>query len=127
MAAAFLPELSLLTDGERSCLARYLDILAETLQNNLHEIVVFGSVARGETWPRGMPIRSDLDVLVVTDAPLSDKEVADLIDATLSLFLECGRQIAPQFRTRDQLAASDERTAAFRENVAQDGVTVFRL
>jgi predicted nucleotidyltransferase len=107
-------------------LARYVDILTETLRSNLDEIVVFGSVARGEAWPRGMPIRSDLDLLVVTDGPVGDADVADLIDATLPLFLECGRQIAPQFRTREQLAASDERTASFRENVARDGVTVFR-
>ena len=73
-----------------------------------------------------MPIRSDLDLLVVTDAPLSEPLVQELLDATFPLFLECGRQIGPQFRTREQLEAEDERTLAFRENIARDGLSALR-
>jgi hypothetical protein len=40
-----------------------------------------------------------------------------LLDATLPLFLECGRQIGPQFRTRELLEnASDDRTATFLQS-----------
>jgi predicted nucleotidyltransferase len=86
---------------------------------------VFGSVARNEPWPRGMPIRSDLDLLVITRDPVQPGVVDELLDATLPLFLECGRQIGPQFRTREQLAARDERTVTFGENVERDGVVVY--
>jgi predicted nucleotidyltransferase len=123
--ASFHP-LPLLTSSERGCLARYLQLLEQTLGENLREVLVFGSVARGESWPRGMPIRSDLDLLVLTHSPVAEPVIEELIDATLPLFLECGRQIGPQFRTREQLAADDERTTTFRENVARDGISVFR-
>lgn len=118
------PELSVLSAVERSCLARYLDFLGSTLADNLRRVVVFGSVARGEAWPRGMPIRSDLDLLVVVRAAVAEAEIQQLLDATLPLYLECGRQISPQFRTEEQLQADEERAAVFREHVARDGVTI---
>jgi predicted nucleotidyltransferase len=126
MAESPLPELPLLTSVERSCLARYLRLLEQTLADDLDEVVVFGSVARGESWPRGMPIRSDLDLLVFTHVPLSEPVLQELLDATLPLFLECGRQLSPQFRTREQLLAGGERAAAFLDEIARDGVSVLR-
>ncbi len=84
-----------MNDVERGCLDRYLELLAERLGDDLVEVHVFGSVARGESWPRGMPIRSDLDLLVLTRRELAQEEKDELFDATLPLFLECGRQISP--------------------------------
>jgi predicted nucleotidyltransferase len=124
MDPSLFPELSVLSAVERSCLARYLDLLGSTLADNLRRVVVFGSVARGEAWPRGMPIRSDLDLLVVVRAAVAEAEIQQLLDATLPLYLECGRQISPQFRTEEQLQADEERAAVFREHVARDGATI---
>ena len=88
---------------------------------------MFGSVARGESWPRGMPIRSDLDLLVISDTPLSEERIDELVNATLPLFLECGRQLGPQFRTRaGQAESKDERAAAFLANVESEGITIYR-
>jgi hypothetical protein len=87
-------------------------------------VIVFGSVARGESWPRAMPIRSDLDLLVICDRPLPDEKVDELIHATMPLFLECGRQLGPQFRTREGLARPDG--AAFLANVEREGITIYR-
>lgn len=87
-------------------------------------MIVFGSVARGETWPRGMPIRSDLDLLVVCDTPLSEERIEELVNATMPLFLECGRQLGPQFRTRAGLA--EPKGAAFLAKVEREGITVYR-
>jgi predicted nucleotidyltransferase len=121
-----LPDLPLLTASELSCLSSYVSLVAETLRDNVLEVIVFGSVARGESWPRGMPIRSDLDVLVVTDTTLDESVIQELVDATFPLFLECGRQIGPQFRTATQLRADDERARTFRTNVERDGIRVYR-
>lgn len=85
---------------------------------------MFGSVARGESWPRGMPIRSDLDLLVICDTPLPEDRIEELVDATLPLFLECGRQLGPQFRTRAGLA--EPKGAAFLANVEREGITIYR-
>ena len=48
-----------------------------------------------------------------------------LLDSTLPLYLESGRQISPQFRTVDRLEADDERAATFRGHIAQDGILIF--
>jgi hypothetical protein len=60
-----------------------------------------------------MPIRSDLDLLVVVREALPGDLEEELVNATLPLFLESGRQIGPQFRTPAEAAAS----AAFAEAV----------
>lgn len=104
-------ELSLLTHVERSTLARYVATLHERLGARLLAVHVFGSVARNESWPRGMPIRSDLDLLVLVRDELTEEEQGALVDETLPLFLESGRQISPQFRTPEQHAASPSREA----------------
>ena len=79
-------------------------MLVETLGDDL-EVFVYGSVARGESWPAGMPIRSDLDLLVVTTEPVPSDVQAELVDATMPLFLESGRQLGPVFRTLADLAS----------------------
>jgi predicted nucleotidyltransferase len=117
-----LAELPILTDAERSCLERYLDVLLDALGEQLLEVSVFGSVARGESWPRGMPIRSDLDLLVLVAAPLPQETIDVLVSATLPLFLECGRQLGPQFRTREGLV---EGSPEFRAELERDGIVVW--
>jgi predicted nucleotidyltransferase len=103
--------LELLNDVERRALDAYVSLLVARLGDRLLAIRVFGSVARGESWPRGMPIRSDLDLLVLVSRPLSEQERDELVDATMPLYLESGRQISPQFRTETAHAASPSRDA----------------
>jgi predicted nucleotidyltransferase len=103
--------LELLNDAERRTLDAYVEILRDRLGGRLLEVRVFGSVARGESWPAGMPIRSDLDLLVLVVEPVAEVEEQELVDATFPLFLESGRQISPQFRTRGQHAVSPSREA----------------
>ena len=128
MTGAALPvdTLPTLDDRARSCLQRYVDLLRRELGSSLLEIRLFGSVARGDEWPKGMPIRSDIDLLVVTEAPLQHDEVERLVHETYPLFLEAGRQIGPQFRTRRQIdAPADERAAGFYDNVRRDGILLW--
>jgi predicted nucleotidyltransferase len=125
VSGAALPELPVLNETERACLARYVDVLLRTLGDDLVEIVVFGSVARGERWPRGMPIRSDLDLLVVTERPTPASIREELVDATLPLFLESGRQLGPQFKTAADLASPAEGESRFLDDVNRDGVRIY--
>ena len=103
--------LPLLNDVERRTLDAYVALLRERLGPRLVAVRVFGSVARGERWPARMPIRSDLDLLVLVTEPVGDAEAGALVDETYPLFLESGRQISPQFRTAEQHAASPSRAA----------------
>jgi hypothetical protein len=58
-----------------------------------------------------MPIRSDLDLLVLVAEPLPEEEIDALVGETYPLFLESGRQLSPQFRTPEEHAASPSREA----------------
>jgi predicted nucleotidyltransferase len=102
-------------------------VLEEALGDELEEVWVFGSVARGESWPAGMPIRSDLDLLVVTRAEVGAETEQALVDATYPLFLESGRQIGPAFWSRERLGSPpDERARRFLENVRREAIPLWR-
>jgi predicted nucleotidyltransferase len=118
-----MEETSHLEELERDCLARYVSLLVESLGQDLHAVWLFGSAARGDAWWPAMPIRSDVDILVVTRSPLPETLAEELVDATYPLFLECGRQIGPQFRTVAELEA--EPPTPFLENVRRDGVRLW--
>ncbi len=109
--------LELLSEAERRTLERYVALLRERLGDNLVSVRVFGSVARGERWWSGMPIRSDLDVLVLVREPIDAALREELLDATYPLFLESGRQLGPQFRTPAEHAASPARESIDRDAV----------
>jgi predicted nucleotidyltransferase len=87
---------------------------------------MFGSAARGDMWPAHSPMHSDIDLLVITRAPLRDVEGEELLNETYPLYLECGRQLSPHFYTERRLAEpDDERTREFLQRVARDFVRVW--
>jgi hypothetical protein len=71
-------------------------------------------------WDAGSPMHSDIDLLVVTRTQLSEAAAEELVNETYPLYLECGRQIGPQFRTEESFGS-----AGFAENVAREGVVVW--
>jgi len=77
---------------------RYRALLRERLGERLVEIRLFGSAARGDMWAAHWPMRSDIDLLVVTRGAIPEETQDELINETYPLFLECGRQLSPQFR-----------------------------
>ena len=113
--------LALLSEAERRALDAYVRLLREQLGPNLVSVRVFGSVARGERWWAGMPIRSDLDLLVLLREPLAPALQQELLDATFPLFVESGRQLGPQFRTEAEHAASPS-----REAIDHDAIELWR-
>jgi predicted nucleotidyltransferase len=95
-------------------------LLQERLGSELERVVLFGSAARGDMWDAGSAMHSDIDLLVVMRTQLREAAAEELVNETYPLYLECGRQIGPQFRTRESLGS-----AVFAENVARDGVLVW--
>jgi predicted nucleotidyltransferase len=87
------------TDVERSCLARFVALLQERRAEDLRAIWLFGSFARGDMWSRRMPMNSDIDLLIVTEVGVDEVEREAILNETDALYLECGRQISPQFWT----------------------------
>jgi predicted nucleotidyltransferase len=111
-----------LTTIERDCIYRFVGKLSEQLGDKLAEVWLFGSAARGEMWAEFWPMRSDIDLLVVISEPLAADFERELVAATYPLFLECGRQISPAFRTRDQLRST---WAPLQSEVSRDGVRLW--
>jgi hypothetical protein len=96
-------------------------LLEQELGERLVEIRMFGSAARGDMWSASGPMRSDIDLLVVTRDEVSNAEEEALVNETYALFLECGRQLAPQFYSEQRLTAPDgERAREFLETIAAD-------
>jgi predicted nucleotidyltransferase len=97
-----------LTELERDCMGRYCVLLRVRLGDLLVEIRLFGSAARADMWAAHWPMHSDIDLLVVTHGVIPEETQEELINETYPLFLECGRQLSPQFRTLGGLARAHE-------------------
>jgi predicted nucleotidyltransferase len=115
-----------LTAAERECLGRYVGLLAERLGADLLAVRLFGSAARGDTCPEDSPMRSDMDLLVVTARELGDDEEEKLVAETYEPYLECGRQISPHFVSQDQIVKPDsDRIRGVLDRVRTEGVDVW--
>lgn len=115
-----------LSEDERECVLEYIAWLVERLGENLHSLWLFGSAARGDMWPDWMPMHSDIDLLVLTHAALPPESSKELVDATYPLFLKCGRQISPQFRTLAEFhSPPNDRLREFFDRVRKEGHVIF--
>lgn len=112
---------------KQDCVQRYVELLCEQLGDNLVTVYLFGSAARGDMWSARFPIHSDIDVLLLMQEPVSPEAWEEFVNATYPLYLECGRQIGPQWRTTEQWASpKDERAEGFKANVEAEGRLLFR-
>ena len=115
-----------LNETERACVLRYGSLLAKRLGENLVQIWLFGSAARGDMWPDWMPMHSDIDLLILSNRSVPRRVQEELLNETYPLFLECGSQIAPQFRTMAEFhAPKDERTHEFFAQVRAEGQILY--
>ena len=115
-----------LNQEERGCVRRYLELIRARLGEDLTQIWLFGSSARGDMWSQKMPMRSDIDLLVLSQNPVPEEVQRDLFDATYGLFLECRRQLAPTFWTLARFAAPEGGKAAeFVARVRREGVQLY--
>lgn len=116
-----------LSETEQACLQRYCDHLCRELADPLLAIILVGSAARGDMWPADSPMHSDIDLVVVTDRSLDEATRGRLLEPTYELFLQCGRQISPQWLEQRRLR--EPRTdleRAFSEHVNADGVLLWQ-
>ncbi len=112
-----------MTAEEWDCVLRYGRSLVERLGDDLVDVRLFGSAARGEMWPVGSPMHSDLDLLVLTLSPVPEALRDELVGETYPLFLECGRQLSPAFLVESRFRDPD--TEVLRKlvaAVARDGI-----
>jgi predicted nucleotidyltransferase len=114
-----------LTPSEKQVLDRYTRLLERELGPALARVWLFGSAARGDMWSRSQPFHSDIDIVVMTHEPLEPALREGLVKETYPLFLECGRQIAPQFKTLDELTHPSPREQAFASRLQAEGRAIY--
>lgn len=83
-----------------------------TLGNSIHELLLFGSVARGEA--RG--IDSDVDVFVVLNTTEGEDELRDI---AYEVQLEYGVVLSLHVKTKDRF--EERKDHPFIKNVLRDG------
>ena len=75
-----------------------------------------------------MPFHSDIDLLFLTERAISAELEEGLVNQTYPLFLECGRQISPQFRTFEEFnSPENEQRREFVKRVRAEGRILFEL
>lgn len=89
--------------------------LIEKFGDRIHQVILFGSYARGEERDE-----SDLDVLVVGDVRLDE-----VIEITYSLSLKHGIYISPIVMTKDYFDMLKNEGASFVKNVLKEGVVAY--
>ena len=85
--------------------------VADALGDSIHEIILYGSTARGEATER-----SDVDVLVVLNERTQTEEVFQL---AFDIGTEHGVAIVPHLQTRDHFESRQDRP--FLKNVLNEG------
>lgn len=117
-----------LSAPERAAVRRSVTLLTERLGRNVVEVQLFGSAARGDMWSARMPMRSDIDLLVLTQEPVAPTVQSDLDNETYPLFLESGRQISLLFRTVAEFAAPvDDKARGFVARVQDEGRVLYHV
>ncbi len=105
---------------------RFLDLLEHTFGNNLRQVWLFGSFARGDPWSPHMPMNSDIDILVVTVQEVPPDVRDSLLNETYPLYLECSRQVSPQFWSAAKFDDPHTETArSFKERLVVEGKRLY--
>lgn len=96
-------------------LSQLCDYLKSTYKNNLKQVILFGSEARGNA-----TLESDIDILIVLEKPFHYyQEVHKISDFISNLCLEYDRLISCCFTTEEQLKKEDN---AFYRNIKKEGI-----
>ncbi len=96
-------------------LSQLYDYLKSTYQNNLKQVILFGSEARGDA-----SLESDIDVLIVLEKPFNYyQEVQKIGEFISNLCLEYDRLISCCFTTEEQLQNENN---AFYRNIKKEGI-----
>jgi tRNA nucleotidyltransferase (CCA-adding enzyme) len=106
-----------MSPAERAILDHLKRLVSERLP--LREMVLFGSHARGDAEPD-----SDLDVLVVLDAP-ADRHAREVVsDCAWEAGLEHGAVLAPLVVSRQEWEQGPERYSLLADAIRAEGVPV---
>lgn len=99
------------TQKREHAFEEFAQAATETLDERIHKIILYGSVARGEATER-----SDVDVLVVLD---EIQETDELFQLAFDIGMDYEVAIIPHLQTKEQFESRQE--FPFLRNVLQEG------
>jgi uncharacterized protein len=104
---------------EEEAITKLKNLLSQKLGNNLKNVLLYGSKARGD-----YNNDSDIDILVVADGV--DLEMKDIIrEAVLDIQLEYSLPISVHIRSLDYfIAQQNNRLNQFIHNVEREGIRI---
>jgi predicted nucleotidyltransferase len=107
-----------LSEKETLAVQKLKNILKERIGDDLVELKLFGSKARGDA-----RADSDIDVLVIVKS--EDWNVSDLVyEIVTDILLEESVSISPKVISEKKFKAQTEEGIPFIKNVVREGVTV---
>lgn len=84
------------------------------LGDSIHEILLYGSTARGEA-----DERSDVDVMVVLTGTTTGQQRDELIEIAFDVCLEYGVEIIPNIQSKERFESRQDHP--FMQNVREEG------
>jgi predicted nucleotidyltransferase len=111
---------SSLSPAERAALVGFLDAVRDSLGNEIVDVQLFGSKARGEATPE-----SDVDLLVVVrqDEP---RLIGALYDRLLDVCLSHDVYISLKVFSQAEYEQLNHPRTPFMQNIAREGVALWR-
>lgn len=104
-----------MTAIEKTVLDRFKSLLQERIV--LYKLVLFGSRARGDAGPY-----SDMDVLVILDDAVSEKDFDYVSDCAWEAGFQYGIVVVPVIFTRNEWENSPERSSLLAKAIEAEGV-----
>ncbi len=102
---------------EKEILKRFKVLLLKRLP--IYKIVLFGSRARGDATPY-----SDMDVVVITEKPLDEREIDYISDCAWEAGFEKGIVVVPVVFSKDEWENSPERYSLLAQAVEMEGIAI---
>ncbi len=102
---------------QREVVDSLVPLLLAELESQIHSLVLFGSVARGEARPD-----SDVDILVLTEAPLAVRQRIDEISYDIDLKNTVFTQLV--VLTTKNFEAETRMRSYFSSDILRDGIVL---
>jgi len=107
-----------LSTKEKSALKQFKAVLGQTLGDQLIELKLFGSKARGDDQPD-----SDVDVLVIVAS--DDWHISDTVyDIATDIFLQTDLCISPKVISKNIFDKLLKENTSFIRNISRDAIAV---
>jgi predicted nucleotidyltransferase len=121
MMSLLIRQLNTITRQEREALDVLVRLLQKRFGEQLLDVVLFGSKARGDATPQ-----SDVDVLIILDHP-SARDQSDALGLSFDVWMETDIFLSLRMKSSQAWEESAAMQTMFYRNVQQDGVSLLPM